>query len=317
MIATLRKVWGLGDPFTARDAAAAPFDHLLFREAPRDPASWPDVEALPVPELQLDMVQMGKALSTLGKTMGGGLLEHAREAGYAVRRSWPTRASRRQRNRSSPPCAASLTSSSRDLPPTPRPAYEATARSNTTCSGFSAMGRPDSVSANQTSSSRDPRAASSMRSSTAFASPSTRQQIPLTMTISVLGVSPVLVRRADCPAGQTERREWYPGSPGDVTPMGHTLGSAQRSPRGSGDSGPVRERALPAVQGEVARSTPHQPAATARAPAGLRAGRGAPPLCTVRGATDAGRRPVRRLTAPPSALPRPQGRWEPRTAPMT
>jgi len=31
MIATLRKVWGLGDAFTARDAAAAPFDHLLSR----------------------------------------------------------------------------------------------------------------------------------------------------------------------------------------------------------------------------------------------------------------------------------------------
>jgi phospholipase C len=84
MLATLRKVWGLGDPFSARDAAAAPFDHLLSRENPRDPESWPDVEALPVPALHLDMIQMGKALSTLGKTMGGGLLEHARHAGYAV-----------------------------------------------------------------------------------------------------------------------------------------------------------------------------------------------------------------------------------------
>jgi phospholipase C len=37
MIATLRKVWGLGDAFTARDAAARPFDHLLSRESPRDP----------------------------------------------------------------------------------------------------------------------------------------------------------------------------------------------------------------------------------------------------------------------------------------
>ncbi len=46
--------------FTARDAAAAPFDHLLSREDPRDPAGWPDVEALPVPELHLDMVQMGQ-----------------------------------------------------------------------------------------------------------------------------------------------------------------------------------------------------------------------------------------------------------------
>jgi phospholipase C len=39
MIATLRKVWGLGDAFTARDAAAVPFDHLLSRDSPRDPAS--------------------------------------------------------------------------------------------------------------------------------------------------------------------------------------------------------------------------------------------------------------------------------------
>src|SRR4029077_2379374 len=63
MIATLRKVWGLGDAFTARDAAAGPFDHLLARDSPRDPAGWPEVEALPVPEFHMDMVQMGKAFS--------------------------------------------------------------------------------------------------------------------------------------------------------------------------------------------------------------------------------------------------------------
>ena len=84
MIATLRKVWGLGDAFTGRDAAAAPFDHLLSRESPRDPASWPDVKALPVPQFHMDMVQMGKALSTLGKTMGRGLLEHAKQSGIAI-----------------------------------------------------------------------------------------------------------------------------------------------------------------------------------------------------------------------------------------
>jgi phospholipase C len=84
MIATLRKVWGLGDAFTGRDAAAAPFDHLLFRESPRDPATWPDVEALPVPQFDMDMVQLGKALSTLGKTAGGGMLDHAKQAGVAV-----------------------------------------------------------------------------------------------------------------------------------------------------------------------------------------------------------------------------------------
>ena len=84
MIATLRKVWGLGDAFTGRDAAAAPFDHLLSRETPRDPATWPDVEALPVSQFHIDMVQMGKALSTLGKTAGGGMLEHAEQAGVAI-----------------------------------------------------------------------------------------------------------------------------------------------------------------------------------------------------------------------------------------
>src|SRR4249919_3697210 len=84
MIATLRKVWGLGDAFTARDAAAAPFDHLLSRESPRDPAGWPDVEALPVAQFHMDMVQMGKAFSILGKTAGTGMLERAQQAGIAV-----------------------------------------------------------------------------------------------------------------------------------------------------------------------------------------------------------------------------------------
>ena len=42
LLATLRKVWDLGDAFTARDAAARTFDHLLSRDTPRDPATWPD-----------------------------------------------------------------------------------------------------------------------------------------------------------------------------------------------------------------------------------------------------------------------------------
>jgi phospholipase C len=84
MIATLRKAWGLGDPFTARDAGAAPFDHLLSRTTPRDPASWPKVEPLPVPQYQMDMAQMGKALSTLGRTASNGMLEHAKQSGLAI-----------------------------------------------------------------------------------------------------------------------------------------------------------------------------------------------------------------------------------------
>ena len=84
MIATLRKVWGLGDAFTARDAAAAPFDHLLSRESPRDPSTWPDVQALPVSQFHMDMVQMGKAFSILGKTAGAGMVEHAQQAGLTL-----------------------------------------------------------------------------------------------------------------------------------------------------------------------------------------------------------------------------------------
>jgi phospholipase C len=84
MIATLRKVWHLGEPFTERDAAAATFDHLLSRETPRDPASWPDVQPLPVAQYHMDMVQMEKALSTLGKAMHGGMLEHAKQSGFPV-----------------------------------------------------------------------------------------------------------------------------------------------------------------------------------------------------------------------------------------
>jgi phospholipase C len=84
MIATLREVWGLGDPFTARDAVARPFDRLLSRESPREPASWPDVQPLPVPAFQMDEAVMSKALSTLGHAMGGGMVEKAKQAGITV-----------------------------------------------------------------------------------------------------------------------------------------------------------------------------------------------------------------------------------------
>ena len=84
MIATLRKVWDLGDAFTARDAAARPFDHLLSRETPRDPATWPDVQPRPVPPYQMDDAVMSQALSTLGHAMGGGMIEHAKQAGITI-----------------------------------------------------------------------------------------------------------------------------------------------------------------------------------------------------------------------------------------
>jgi hypothetical protein len=75
---------GHRDPFTGRDAAAAPFDHVISRETPRDPASWPEGKPLPLSQSHMDIAQMGKALSTLGKTAGRGILEHAQQAGIAI-----------------------------------------------------------------------------------------------------------------------------------------------------------------------------------------------------------------------------------------
>ena len=84
LLATLRESWDLGDPFSDRDAAARTFDHLLSRETPRDPASWPDVHPRPVPEWQLTKVQLGQALSPLGKAIGPGIVEHAKQAGLGL-----------------------------------------------------------------------------------------------------------------------------------------------------------------------------------------------------------------------------------------
>jgi phospholipase C len=84
LLATLRKVWGLGDAFTDRDVAARTFDHLLSRETPRDPASWPNVQPRPVPEWQLTREQLGKAISPLGKAIGPGVLEHAKQSGLPI-----------------------------------------------------------------------------------------------------------------------------------------------------------------------------------------------------------------------------------------
>src|SRR6478752_2785484 len=40
LIATLRKVWDLGEPLTQRDASARPFDGLFTLDEPRNPETW-------------------------------------------------------------------------------------------------------------------------------------------------------------------------------------------------------------------------------------------------------------------------------------
>ena len=84
LIATLRKSWSLGDAFTERDASARTFDYLFTLDTPRDPQTWATITALPVPDWHMDEVVVGKALSTLGKAMGGALIHHAKEAGIPV-----------------------------------------------------------------------------------------------------------------------------------------------------------------------------------------------------------------------------------------
>jgi phospholipase C len=84
MIATLREVWNLGAPFTDRDAGARTFHHVLSREVPRGPDTWPEVTPLPVPTFQVERVAAGEALSTLGKHLCHGLRLHAQRFGISV-----------------------------------------------------------------------------------------------------------------------------------------------------------------------------------------------------------------------------------------
>ena len=79
LIATLRKVWGLGEPFTQRDAASRPFDGVFALQTPRDPEGWAVIKALPVPDWTMDPDVVGRGLSTLGKGIGHGLITRARE----------------------------------------------------------------------------------------------------------------------------------------------------------------------------------------------------------------------------------------------
>ena len=70
-----------GAPFTQRDASARTFDHVFSRGTPRDPQTWATVAAQPVPAWMIDYVSPGKALGYLGKDIGPGIIEHARQMG--------------------------------------------------------------------------------------------------------------------------------------------------------------------------------------------------------------------------------------------
>lgn len=84
LLATLREVWGLGEPFTQRDAHARTFQHLLNRETPRAPEEWPTVEPHPVPSYTLDADKMDPFFSGLGKAMVQGCLSFAKTEGWTL-----------------------------------------------------------------------------------------------------------------------------------------------------------------------------------------------------------------------------------------
>jgi phospholipase C len=79
LIATLREQWGLGDPLTARDAAARSFAHAFTLDTPRDPATWPAAVPLPVPDYIQDALALGQTLSTLGKAAFNGIRAYAEQ----------------------------------------------------------------------------------------------------------------------------------------------------------------------------------------------------------------------------------------------
>jgi phospholipase C len=84
LIATLRKVWDLGDAFTQRDASARTFEGVFALETARHPATWAIVEAQVVPQWTLDIVAAGDALSTLGKAIGPGVIDAAEKMGVTL-----------------------------------------------------------------------------------------------------------------------------------------------------------------------------------------------------------------------------------------
>jgi phospholipase C len=79
LIATLREQWALGDPLTARDAAARTFSHAFTLDTPRDPGTWPVADPRPVPGYVQEALALGQTLSTLGKATFNGIRAYAEQ----------------------------------------------------------------------------------------------------------------------------------------------------------------------------------------------------------------------------------------------
>mgnify|MGYP003586150519 CR=1 FL=1 len=84
MLATLRKLWDLGEPFTERDKAARTFDHVFSRAEARDPDDWAAPAANPVPQYQLDFELLQRQLSPLGQAILPAVIDLAKQKGLAL-----------------------------------------------------------------------------------------------------------------------------------------------------------------------------------------------------------------------------------------
>ena len=78
------QIWDLGEPLTARDAAARTFDGVFTLDTPRDPKTWATPAAGPVPSWTVDPEVVGRAVSGLGKGVVPGLVAHAKSRGIAL-----------------------------------------------------------------------------------------------------------------------------------------------------------------------------------------------------------------------------------------
>lgn len=84
MIATMRKLWDLGEPFTARDAIAKPFDYVFTRETPREPKDWANIQARPMPEYHVNSEYTNHSLSALGKAATPSIIAMLKARGVEV-----------------------------------------------------------------------------------------------------------------------------------------------------------------------------------------------------------------------------------------
>jgi phospholipase C len=80
VIRTLRERWPLGDPLTQRDAGAASLSPVLARDAPRPPAEWPDVRALPLGIAAEAIYLIDRPLAGLARDLFASALAHEENA---------------------------------------------------------------------------------------------------------------------------------------------------------------------------------------------------------------------------------------------